>query len=354
MKIAYILDWQGVSNGGVALKVFDQLEAWVRLGNEAKILNICMTGSEIPKGNFKVVRFEYRTKFGRLIARWRACRYILLDEPTDIYYRRYGIFLPFEILLMFFKPHVIELNTNNDFYYRQRGAVPFTWHKIQQIAVGRISLGGCAVTDEIQKLHESTFTKLATFTNGIDITNRQQRDLVPRGKDRFVFLAGDNFSWNGFSKLESIATTLQDSDFYILGDVNFKSPLKNVFVGGYLSSQELSDFLASCTFGISTLALENTGLTEAAPLKNRTYLNHGLPIVGSSRDAGFKIYSDFFFLIRFDDSSKILNIPELKEFCSAWRTKNIESVHINQIDINMIEHQRLEYFEALLDGKISE
>jgi hypothetical protein len=352
MNIGYILDWQGKSNGGVVLKVHDQLEAWARLGNQVKILSICRTGSEIPKGNFEIVLFEYNSKFGRLKARWKACRYILKDDLTEIFYRRYGIFLPFEILLMYFKSHVIELNTNNDFYYRQRGVIPWILHKVQLTIVGRISLGGCAVTDEIKKLHRSIFSKLETFTNGIDTTNRIHRKPVPLGRDRFVFLAGDNFAWNGFDKLESIASALHDSDFYILGDVTFKSSLQNVFVIEYLNGQGLSDFLASCTFGISTLALENTGLFEAAPLKNRTYLCHGLPIVGSSQDAGFKSNSDFFFLISYDDNSYILNTLELKEFCRVWRTKSIESLHIDQIDINRIEFQRVKFFKDLLDGEI--
>lgn len=347
MNIAYTLDWRGNSGGGVALKVHDQLEAWSRLGNQVKILNICLTGSEIPEGNFEMVRFEYNSKFGRLIARWKASRYILRDNSVDIYYRRYGLFLPFEILTMFLRPYVIELNTNNDFYYRQRGFFPWIWHKIQQKVVGKVCLAGCSVTEEIQKLHENIYARLATFSNGIDLTNRSQRNSQIRGRDRFVFLAGDNFTWNGFSKLESIASKLQDSDFYIVGNVKFDSPLANVFSVEYLNGQELRNFLATCTFGISTLALENTGLIEAAPLKNRTYLYHGLPIVGSSVDGGFKKNDDFFFQVKFDQSSNILNISELKDFCEVWRTKAIESHHIDQIDINGIESQRIDFFKAL-------
>jgi hypothetical protein len=347
MNIVYTLNWRGNSSGGVALKVHDQLEAWTRLGNQVKILNICLTGSEIPEGNFKVVYFEYNSKFGRLISRWKASRYIFQDKSTDIYYRRYGLFLPFEILAMFLKPHVIELNTNNDFYYRQRGFIPWIWHKIQQKVVGKACLAGCAVTEEIQRLNENIYTQLATFTNGIDLTNRSQRNSPIKGRDRFVFLAGDNFSWNGFSKLESIASNLRDSDFYIVGNAKFSSPLENVFSIEYLKGQELSFFLASCTFGISTLALENTGLIEAAPLKNRTYLYYGLPIVGSSIDGGLKKNNDFFFQVKFDQNSNILNISELKDFCEVWRTKAIEAHHIDQIDINRIESLRVEFFKAL-------
>ncbi len=347
MNIAYTLDWRGNSSGGVAFKVRDQLEAWSRLGNQVKILNICLTGSEIPEGNFEIVRFEYNSKFGRLISRWKAFRHILRDNSTDIYYRRYGLFLPFEILAMFLKPHVIELNTNNSFYYRQRGYIPWMWHKIQQKVVGQACLAGCTVTDEIQKLHENIYARLATFSNGINLTNRSQRNFSIMGRDRFVFLAGDNFSWNGFSKLESIASNLQNSDFYIVGNTKYDSSLANVFFVKYLKDQELRNFLATCTFGISTLALENTGLTEAAPLKNRTYLYHGLPIVGSSIDGGFKKNDDFFFQVKFDQSSNITNISELKDFCEDWRTKAIEAHHIDQIDINGIESQRVEFFKAL-------
>jgi hypothetical protein len=42
----------------------------------------------------------------------------------------------------------------------------------------------------------------------------------------------------------------------------------------------------------------------------------------------------------------------LKGFCRVWRTKSIESLHIDQIDINRIEFQRVKFFKDLLDGEI--
>ncbi|CAN2170165.1 GT4_PimA-like domain containing protein [Candidatus Nanopelagicaceae bacterium] len=347
LNIAYVVDWQGKKSGSVATKILDQITVWQKLGHTVELVYIGKRSSEIQGININSRPFFYHTKLERVLARWKANSYLKENKNIDLIYRRYGLFLPFEIFLMR-RPHILELNTNNNFFYRKRGLLPWIWHILQVKPVGHLSLGACAVTPEIADQNKQIFNKIAVFTNGIEIKNRRQRAPRKSKRDRFVFLAGGDFSWNGYAKLELLASQTQDADFYLVGESKYKAFAANLHILGYLSDKKLEEFLIESTFGLSTLSLENTGLTEAAPLKNRTYLIHGLPIIGTSPDSGFEVNSDFFFILKFNESGNISNLQEFEAFRNIWRTQKISMKQISQIDVNLVELKRLEFIQSLV------
>ena len=245
-------------------------------------------------------------------------------------------------------PTFIEVNTNNDKFYRNRGLITYGWYKLQQISIRKKALGACAVTEEIAELNRSQYSNIGVFTNGIEVPrNLPERNRIKQ-VTRLIFLSGDKNSWNGIEKLQNIASQLPEFEFLLVGNHNIKSKLPNLKVQKFKSGKKLKTLLSTCDFGISTLALERIGLTEASPLKNRTYLVHGLPIIGIFVDPAFDKDSSFYFNLKISNDGVILNLHELRKFLNHWKSRSITRNQISQIDINKIERMRLDFIESVL------
>lgn len=348
MKIIYIVDWSGSSNSGVSAKIASQINAWKSLNHEIELVQICKKNSKIRVGGLNSKYFLYSGKWNRITARYQANKYLKSRIDVNFVYRRYGILLPFEILSVKKLPTFIELNTNNDIFYRDRGFVTYGWHKLQQISIGKKVLGVCAVTEEIAKLNCNRYSNIGVFTNGIVVPKNLPKRNRAKQVTRLIFLSGDKNSWNGIEKLQNIAAQLPELEFLLVGNHNIKSKLPNLKVQKFKSGKKLKTLLSTCDFGISTLALERVGLTEACPLKNRTYLVHGLPIIGIFVDPAFDQDSSFYFLLEVSNDGVILNLHELRKFLNHWKDRSITRNQISQINIDKIERMRLDFIESAL------
>jgi hypothetical protein len=353
MNIIYVVDWGGIRESGVSNKISGQLEAWVKLGHTAELIQICTKNSKIPIKGIDATYFRYTGYISRIRARYKANKYLARREGVSFVYRRYGIFFPFEISTFKLFPTFIELNTNNDRFYRDKSLISYLWHRIQAKSIQKNTIGACAVTDEIKELNLNKYANISVFSNGVQIPKQVPKKYQKQNFNRFIFLAGSHFSWNGVEKLKKIASQLPDSEFLLVGNHKLKSNLPNLKTLNFMAGKKLNKLLSECNFGISTLQLSKVGLTHASPLKNRTYLINGLPIIGVYPDPAFNLDSTFFFNLKLSRHDEILNMPELRNFIKRWNKRSITKRQLGQIDINNIEKLRLRYIKRVLLAKKS-
>jgi hypothetical protein len=349
MKIQYVFDWNGSPDAGVVTKVESQIRAWMYFGVEVELINICTIQSRIADKEFPVRCFVHRGGHSRYWARWKANRYLTKNSSADLVFRRYGLLLPFEIMALSQRKTIIELNTNNDYFYSHRNVIQKLWNIFQRKKIGDLAIGACAVTNEIAQIHAQRFKDIKVFTNGTQIPTLNKTTHTRSGPIKMLFLLGDDFEWNGIWLLEKLAEQLPEYTFEITGNLKYEPINANISVNPFVSRSELAKHLTQFSFGISSLMLENVGLTEAAPLKNRTYLINGLPIIARYPDSAFPTGSKEYFCLEFNNLGKLLNLAELKEFIAYWSVNSIGEEELLKIDIYEIEKSRLKHIRKILE-----
>lgn len=347
LRILYFFEWQGRGDAGVVQKVQNQIAAWKNLDVEVEI--IFVTSAQNVKIDFHVPThvFEFGSSAERLRARSNAMYFARFSRKGWIMYRRYALMTYSEIFTMAKNPTVIELNTNNDLFYRRRSAFQYLWHIVQLTFIGHLAIGACAVTDEISRQNNQRFKRISTFTNGISLNNfRDATDSQESNK--LIFLAGDDFAWNGIEVLLQLATLLPKFKIDVFG-INRSNVLNaNIQFKEFIPSEELHEIFPEYLAGITTLQLENIGLSEAAPLKTRQYLLGGLPVIGRFSDSGLDDVFPHYFKITIEDvSNRITNHSELLRFLKKCAVREIKKSDLDSIDSEKIESKRISFLREI-------
>lgn len=347
LKIAYIFDWQGKADAGVVKKVDEQILTWMNKGASVEVFLIRADLSEKIHFSGTTHEYFYKSNWERMLSRNRALYWVLRNRKGWLVYRRYGLFTPLDVLAMSKIDTVIEINTNNKFFYRQRSLLQYIWFKSQDYWVGKLAIGACAVTEELKEINSPSYSQISVFTNAINLDSFEERKKrSPSGK--LIFLAGDDFSWNGIQIIEIIARSLPEYEIEVFGIQSKKSSEKNVHFFDYLPNRILPQKMNEYLAGIATLQLENVGLTEAAPLKTRQYLANGLPVIARFRDSGIDESAPFVFMADFDLKNKTINNKEeLRDFLIRCGNLRIAKSDLREIDVKEVEVKRIEYLKEL-------
>lgn len=350
MRIVYYLDWPGSSDSGVIAKVTDQISAWKHHGYEVNLILVATKNLEFGWEPCETFRFDYHNRKSRLLARHKALQRLKLFPPGTVFIRRYGLMWFTEISAFRSRIFFIELNTNNEVYYRQKSFISWLWHRAQHKLIGRWASGAFAVTKEIARLERSIFEHIEVVSNGIRISNRiSQRRKFPR-EVSFIFLAGGDYVWNGIEVLESIAKQFPDFIFTVLGVEPRLQTSTNLLYLPHISANLLPEKLSQYDYGISTLDLERVGLIEAAPLKARTYIINDLPVIGRFPDTGLS-ESSAYFQIEFNPVTKqVSNTMELMKFMEYWQSRSITNAVLDCVDVYKIERCRLDFIDQVLSA----
>jgi hypothetical protein len=351
MKIAYVLDWKGDPQTGVPRKIQDQINVWEKNNGKVTIFAVVPKGHKTEWSELTDRIFPYSTKIGRYFARIKASTSLVLSKDFDLAYRRISIWEFSEIISMFFIPTVLEINTNNKWFFSGKSLFLRIIYEIQYSIVSRVALGACAVTNELANLQSPRLsTKTKTFTNSIDVENT----LIPplqkdSAKTKLIFVGSDSFVWNGLDRLKNLAENFPELEFHVVG-VTGSGP-RNMVWHPNLYNESLSRLYEKIDIGISTLSIDKINLVEAAPLKSRNYLAHGLPVVGAYKDSAIDKNSQFFLELEFDPVTNLLiNKSEFLEFISFWDGKRVMKSDLICIESANIEKQRIQYFERLLSN----
>jgi hypothetical protein len=212
--------------------------------------------------------------------------------------------------------------------------------------------GAFAVTSEIARMYETETRKSINIaTNPINITlNMNPKSFSPNRIPRAVFLGSAKFDWNGIHLLDSLKKAYPEIDITIVGmgaEPTSYEQIKEV------DPDKLITFLQNFDFGISTLALNDVGLNEGAPLKVRSYLSAGLPIIARFSDSGIPAGSSYYFKLEFNELFEITNKSELRDFLILNKGRRVSPCEFPQLLIRNVEAKRLRQILLALNPEVN-
>ena len=349
MKITYFLDWSGSPESGVPMKVIDQITEWQKQSHEVELIVLAHESYAIEWATKGAKVIPFHSKIGRLYSRLITGPLHVLKTKPDIFYSRYGIYSPLELMTILLSFSVLEINAENDSYYKMRSKIINFIYRIQKRPLQHIVDAFIHVTLDSYK--RSPIASKSTFiTNGINLD--RYRNQIPTtnraGNISAIFLTGGDFAWNGYKRLELIAESLNGLTIYAVG-INSATSDKIVHVDPTYGEQ-LEIMVNQMDLGISTLDIQLMGIDEAAPLKTRHYLASGLPVIAGCKDSAFQTEVPFYFRVLFNENdTKITNIQELQEFIENCKSTKVKRDLLYNIDIRNTERQRLSFIKKILN-----
>ena len=352
MKIVYLLDLPTSPQSGVGEKIKTQVELWSK--NHHDILLIVVTPHRFTndwiqaKLPAKVVILSYSSIFFRVFCRVKSSIYIWkLNRKEKIYiYWRLSIPTPDQILLILRNPYFLEVNSDVLTEYKiRRNKIIFLVYWALERSLTKKAQYVFFVTKELEDKYSVRYALQNTkfITNGIKLGIPNNCAL--NFQYDLVFLVTEILPWHGLDKFIKIAKDNVSLSLVLITknplseeSLRLISETKNITTLSMLSHESIKDVMDVSVAGLSQLSMETLGLKEAASLKTRTYLSHGLPVVTGSRDSAFSAESDFIYLL--DDSNE-----KLLEFLSRWRFKRVSDRELDAINAENLESERLEIME---------
>ena len=362
MRIAYVsLHWARTKNSGVGKKIQSQLETWRGMGHEARLFMHASTGEPAERLiEAEVIPYESRGKIFTEIDRIRAARQ-LVDAvkkfKPDIIYLRYGIYVYPAHRLMRIAPVIEEINTNDLTQHEDLGGMYSLYNRLTRGIFLRLVRGLVAVSRELEVSPAFALYRKPTrvIANGIDVDSFTPLPAPSNELPRLVFIGSPGYIWHGVDKLVEFARRFSDVQLDIVGydTLPEHEPLPpNLYLHGYLSSDEYLKVLARADVAISSLALHRIQLNEASTLKSRECLALGLPLVAAYTDtdlddAGF----DFLLKIPNKEDNIQTHGEAIREFAYRMRGVRADRAALKErIDSTRKEELRLKFFEEILSG----
>ncbi len=323
-RVAYVIDLGLFDpSDGVTQKIGAQVDAWRSLGHDVNPYALrgcstssCVAGGEImvqsdPNGSLPLKLTQYRRAACKLAQR-------LNEDPPDIIYTRALPYSPrlFPYLRRF-APYVIELNTLDREEWACAGFLRNLYNKLTRKRVYKNALGFVAVTQEIESNYSGEFNKPSvTIANGIS-TQFYRTYTRSAIEPAVAFVATGDYPWHGTDKLLTIASSLPDVPFHVIGNIRLNSPPNNLTLHGPKSQKDAAQLTSRCTLGISTLALHRKGMDEACPLKTRQYLSQGLSVIVAYDDTDLRD-QELPFVLRIPNTESNVN-EHMEEICTFIR-----------------------------------
>jgi hypothetical protein len=347
MNILYVFRWKLSPDTGVPFKVELQVETWKNLGHKVELLVICP-----PE-----FADEWRSRADVVVVSrgveriWKDLNYLkkIRSSKTDFIYRRYGLFSLSEIKSFSEFPTAIEFNTDNDFYYTSRGIFHKLYHRFQKNNVHNHMLAGCAVTQEIATLEQTSgMSNVCVVTNPMAKLVEDSELIRSWTRPRLVFVGSDSFQWNGIEPLLKFAKDCPDYNFHFVGPLAISSQLANVYIHDSKKSEELRIFLSEMDIGLSTFSMDAIGLKEAAPLKTRLYFESRLPVVAAVADSGLPTKCSFYLHLDLQEYAYGENLELFRDFVLKNLGRRLLDSELAMLNRLQLEKSRLNFIETQL------
>lgn len=184
------------------------------------------------------------------------------------------------------------------------------------------------VTKEIadyQNSRANSKKRTAVYPNGIDGSIKNLSDK--RGDTvKLCFIYNKLSPWHGLNQIKEQLTNNHRNDFkiYFIGPKCNDAQLEadsRVIETGFLSEEDLETTLRVIDASIGPFSLGTNELEEACPLKTRTSLRHGIPVIANYHDPCFDRTFPFFLRSGFD-------IDKAIEF--AVKMRSTDKIEISQ------------------------
>lgn len=262
-------------------------------------------------------------------------------------------------------PYVVEVNTNDRKEFMLINPKVGLYNKLTRNVLYKSSSGLVAVTHELARDPDFTRYKKPTITvaNGIlgahdTVTENESKDQ----RFRLGFIGTPGQPWHGLDKVFVLARKLPDFDFDIIGPTEDQiqedkliGPVPgNVQIYGYLNKDASLEVLKHCDVGISTLALDRKGLTEASPLKTREYMLLGLPVIIGYNDTDLDEETSFILNIGSGESNVNTHVNEISKFVLNSRNLNRQEIMdfaLRRFDSREKESRRLSFLMEIASNE---
>jgi len=369
MRIAYILDEDIAIQSGVVQKIGVKVKLWMGEGHTVKVISLRSSSHipVIPDAEVVSIRTEVNlfTKFLRHFKNIRTLRKILQGYIPDIIYCRHIKYSPGLVKsLRSSGRYVVEVNTNDRKEFMLINPKVGLYNKLSRNVLYRSCSGMVAVTRELAT--DPDFTKFrkpsVTIANGVLGSNEELPAKIHGARFKVGFIGTPGQPWHGLDKVILLAAELPEHDFFIIGsseedikkDKFISSLPSNVRLEGYLSKEASMKVLRQCDVGISTLALDRKGLSEASPLKTREYMLLGLPVIVGYKDTDLNEESAFLLNIGIGEKNVTTHMDEISGFISNSRNldeKDIREYARKKFDSREKESRRLKFLMEIASNE---
>ena len=359
MRLVHLATNLGTPGSGVADKIVRTVEAWRRLGAHATMLDAA--SGEVADGVHRhrpptppasrsgwVVRSEANAR--RLLAALDRLR-------PDVVYTREMIWTPtVESILRRYRV-VLEVNSDAaaELGTRSRAAA-FYWRwtagRLRSRAAGIVS-----VTHELADRLAAVGVPHIVLGNAEEVPDAPlPRTQAGDGRPMLLMLIGSPAPWHGLDRVGRLATLRPDLRIVVCGRLGeFGRTLPPAIECRQpVAGERLRATVAEATIGIGTLALARNGLHEACPLKSRTVLAAGRPLLSAHADPAFEGHEPVVLRIPDDDDAIDREAPAIADFAhAAARDPSIGDAAWafarDHLAIDVIEARRLEFFRACIE-----
>ena len=357
MRLALISHHRIVEGEGVSAKLIRTAGCWRRLGHEVALLEL-PTGRivELEHPGVATVEAPPRTRLGWIVRhqRWFSnATSVLRDLRPDAAFIRQGPWCPaFEGLLGRI-PTIFEINSDpaRELARRSRTAAAYwrwTWPRLAARAAGFN-----AVTSEL--LPRGVEIPSMVVANSVEVPATPPTREIPDGPPVVVMPIGSPSAWHGVDRVLRIAQQVPEAIFRLIGAPAETAPANVEFVPR-MGEAALRDELSRCRIGLASLAMERAGLREACPLKSRTMIAAGLPIVYGYEDPD--LAADTRFAIRIDFARDGLDAAVEAVRSLLETTRRDPGIHDeawrfarDRLGVGVKEHRRLQFIADLIgDG----
>lgn len=354
MRIAYVCYWDAFRTDGVAQKINLQATEWRMRGNEVEIF--CLSPVSPPHGHpvFDGRIFAFDGAAQRIAATLKLERAVRRYAP-DCCYLRYDLFVPPLIRTLRSAPCVIEINSGRDEVRLRRGGLVRRYADINRTIMARGASGLVFVSHEL--VHRAGFSvqgkPWVVIGNGADGERIGHFSAPANERPRIVFLAGSLNHWHGLDKLLWLAERMPEAEFDVVGpepaDLGAALP-ENVTAHGLLAPSEYEPILARSDVALGTLALHRKNMSEASPLKVRSYLLQGLPVVIAYDDTDFLDHMPWYILKLPNTESNVRDhLADIRSFVERARGHRVpRELVAERVEAKAKETARLKFFEQLV------
>lgn len=346
----------GQKGSGINKKISAQISEWRSKGHQVFALFIMNTEQLPPELSSTDAEVIVQRSLVSKYFKDRRLEIALKKSVPDLVYIRMGSLPVFSVSRIFDCKVVLEINTRvfEELKVSYKGAkyllLRFHFKHLLSKASGYVG-----VTEEC--LYGLPKKPSIQVGNSICL-DPQLYESVVRGREYSnicIFVGSEGCPWHGVDRLVEIARNNSDFSFWIVG---YKKEVvesvldgylpDNVVTHGYLTGNDYRDVLKKASLAFGSLAMDRNGMRFSSSLKNRDYLQYGLPIIMQGIDSDLEGLDSVVCLpIAFspEDVRRALEGISLQKSID-----NIDSFSkiYKSIASDQIEARRLKFFESIV------
>jgi glycosyltransferase involved in cell wall biosynthesis len=356
MRIAYYFGASDNANSGVFKKIVSQTRQWIEKGNDVGLFSISSvdTREDWTSHLHKNIHFE-QVVYKRFRDQIHLIPYLtqkLLRWKPDIVYIRYMIYHFIYNYMIYKKPVVVEINTND---LEEAKKASFRYYQYLRFTRGlwlKYVAGMVFVSNEVKENPDFRYFQVpkTTIANGIDLSLYNTMPTPTNEHPRILFIGSPGMLWHGTDKIIRMAIEFPNWHFDLIGpsQSEFQTIPPNVVLHGILSKNAYMPLVAQADAAISSLGLHRINIHENSPLKMSEYLAWGLPVIAGYKDTNFMQGADFILELPATESNVLDNLSRIRDFVMAVKGTRVPRGAIQHIDSAVKESERLKFFQTVL------